>query len=251
MPAPIDTAMVLAAGLGERMRPLTEQRPKPLVTLAGRALVDHVLDRLAAAGITRAVVNLHYLADQLETHLAARAGRPPHIVLSDERARLLDTGGGVVAALPLLAGDNFVIANSDTVWLEADEGADPRGHTIARLVQAFDAERMDCLLLLAPSEGSLGYGGQGDFDLAAEGRLSARREGDRAQHVFAGVSIAHRRLFRGATAEPFSLARLWHRALAEGRAFGLEQRGRWMHVGDPGALAEAEAVLAGHEGTLR
>lgn len=244
--APIPTiAFVLAAGLGTRMRPLTDRLPKPLVPLAGRALLDHVLDRIAAAGIAEAVVNVHYRADQIEAHLAARGNRGagPRIRISDERALLLDTGGGAVNALPLLGDAPFLIHNSDTVWLE------PGQSNLARLVDAFDAARMDALLLLAKRETSLGYSGRGDFTLGADGRL-ARPQSDataprtNVPYVFAGASMTAPRLLRDTRAEPFSLNRVWDRAQAEGRLFGLELEGTWMHVGDPEALAAAERLIA-------
>lgn len=229
-------AMVLAAGRGERMRPLTDTLPKPLVRLAGRALIDHALDRLAAAGITHAVVNVHYLAGSIEQHLASRSA--PVIVISDERDALLETGGGVVRALPLLGSEPFLIHNSDSVWIEGE------GQNIARLIDAWDATRMDTLLLLAPTSTSLGYDGKGDFDLSSDGRLLRRSGNTAAPFVFAGVSIAHPRLFSGAPQGRFSLNVLWDRAIAAGRAYGIVLDGRWMHVGTPSAVVEAEAAIA-------
>lgn len=231
-----DTAFVLAAGLGTRMRPLTETLPKPLVPLAGRPLIDHVLDRLASAGISRAVVNVHHLADQLEAHLRAR--RSPHILISDERGVLLETGGGAVRALPLIGNAPFVIHNSDSVWIE---GA---GSNLERLIAAFDPERMDSLMLLAPTASSLGYAGRGDFDMDTDGLLSRQSGQHVAPFVFAGVSIAHPRLFEGAKEERFSLNALWNKAIERGRLYGIRMDGLWMHVGDPQALAEAEAAIA-------
>lgn len=230
------TAFVLAAGLGTRMRPLTDTIPKPLVPLAGKPLIDHVLDRLAAAGITRAVVNVHHLADKLEVHLTAR--RQPEIVISDERGVLLETGGGVVRALPLLGGGPFIIHNSDSVWIE---GA---GSNLERLIRAFDPARMDSLMLLAPTASSLGYVGRGDFFMDTNGLLT-RQTGERvAPFVFAGVSIAHPRLFNGAKEERFSLNVLWNRSIAERRFYGIHMDGLWMHVGDPLALVDAERAIA-------
>lgn len=230
------TAMVLAAGLGTRMRPLTDVVPKPLVRLGGRPLVDHVLDRLQAAGIRRAVVNVHYLAEKLEVHLATR--REPEIIISDERGVLLDTGGGVVRALPLLGDAPFVIHNSDSVWIE--DG----GSNIARLIGAWDGARMDALLLVARTAHSLGYDGDGDFTMAADGRLERRAKGTTAPLVFAGVSIAHPRLFDGAPGGAFSLNAPWDRAIAAGRLFGLPLQGHWMHVGTPEALRDAERIVS-------
>lgn len=230
------TAMVLAAGLGTRMRPLTDVVPKPLVALDGRPLIDHVLDRLAAAGIRRAVVNVHYLADQLVAHLAARAA--PEVIVSDERGVLLDTGGGVVRALPKLGDAPFVIHNSDSVWIEGV------GSNIDRLIAGWDDTRMDALMLVALGARSLGYEGAGDFKLTADGRLQRRGKGESAPLVFAGVSIAHPRLFAGAPDGAFSLNVPWDRAIAAGRLFGVRLEGLWMHVGTPAALAEAERNVA-------
>lgn len=228
----VTTAMVLAAGLGKRMRPLTDIVPKPLVRLKGKPLIDHVLDRLAAGGISEAVVNVHYKADQIEDHLAGRTR--PRIVISDERDALLDTGGGVVRALPLLGGAPFLIHNSDSVWLEGI------GSNIARLIQAFDAKRMDSLMLVALGASSLGYEGQGDFVMAPDGLLARRGESRQAPFVFTGVSIAHPRLFDSAPEGAFSLNILWDRAIREGRLYGLRLEGAWMHVGTPEAVDEAE-----------
>lgn len=233
----LDKAFVPAAGLGTRMRPLTEHVPKPLVALAGRALIDHVLDRIEAAGIGEAVVNVHYLADRLERHLCVR--HAPKIILSDEREALLDTGGGIAKALELLGGAPFLVHNSDSVWIEGARS------NLAALMNAFDAERMDGLLLLAERCTSLGYAGRGDFDLAADGRLRRVAPGGTAELVYAGVSIATPRLMRDPPAPPFSLNRVWDRALAEGRLYGLRLEGKWMHVGDPAALEAAERLLAG------
>jgi N-acetyl-alpha-D-muramate 1-phosphate uridylyltransferase len=231
----VSQAIVLSAGLGTRMRPLTDQMPKPLVKLGGKPLIDHVLDRLAAAGVTRAAVNVHYMAEMLEAHLASR--RRPGIVISDERDGILDTGGGVVRALPLLSPASFFVHNSDSVWME---GAVP---VLERMIARWDEEAMDALLLLAPMDNVLGFGGKGDFTMDGEGRLARRGDADSAPYVFAGVSIAHPRLLEGCGEEVFSLNRSWDRAIASGRLFGIRHDGLWMHVGDPQALAEAEAVL--------
>ncbi len=236
----ISTAFVLAAGLGTRMRPLTEAMPKPMVPLAGRPLIDHVLDRLAAAGIERAVVNVHHHADLLEKHLAQRRG-PPSVAISDERGVLLDTGGGVVKALPLIGDEPFLIHNSDSVWLEGASA------NIPRLLDLWDGERMDSLMLLAPVAQSLGYDGGGDFAMGGDGRLTRRGEGRLVPFAFAGVSIAHPRLFEGAPQGRFSLNSLWDRAIAAGRLHGLRLDGLWMHVGTPEALAEAERRIASGE----
>ncbi len=228
----ITTAMVLAAGLGKRMRPLTDVVPKPLVRLKSKPLIDHVLDRLAAGGIKRAVVNVHYLPDLIEAHLASRTN--PAIIISDERDALLDTGGGVVRALPLLGDAPFLIHNSDSVWIEGV------GSNIARLIQAFDPDRMDSLMLLALGATSLGYDGHGDFAMDADGVLSRRGERREAPFVFTGVSIAHPRLFEDAPKGAFSLNTLWDRAIDRGRLLGLRLEGAWMHVGTPQSVEEAE-----------
>lgn len=229
------TAFVLAAGLGTRMRPLTNDTPKPLVPLAGRPLIDHVLDRLAAAGITRAIVNVYHHADKLEAHLKGR--RAPEIVISDERGLLLETGGGVMHARDKIGSEAFLIHNSDSVWIE------PANGNLERLLAAWDDERMDSLMLLAPAATSLGYDGKGDFFMDDEGRL-ARQSGERlAPYVFAGVSIAHPRMLENAPTGKFSLNVLWNEAIARQRLFGLLMDGTWMHVGDPHALREAEDAI--------
>ncbi len=228
--------MILAAGFGERMRPLTLRMPKPLVTLAGRPLLDHVLDRLAAAGVTTAVVNVHYLPEQLEAHLAARKGRPPETLVSDERGVLLDTGGGAKKALPLLGRGPFFVHNADSVWTE---GAAP---ALTRMLRKWNPASMDCLLLLAPTATSIGYAARGDFSMDAEGRL-ARRTNEVVPFAFAGVSLCDERLFKDAPEGRFSLNLLWDRALAKGKLYGVRLDGRWMHVGTPDALAEAESLF--------
>lgn len=231
----IDTAMILGAGLGTRMRPLTDMVPKPLVRLGGRALIDHALDRLEAAGITRVIVNVHYLADQLEAHLKGRTS--PQIFISDERGRLLDTGGGVVNALPLIGDKPFLIHNSDTAWIEGIGGS------IRRLIAAWDADRMDSLMLLALAATSVGYEGHGDFNMEPTGILTRRLERQEAPFVFTGVSIAHPRLFKNVPKGAFSLNKPWDRAIAERRLYGVRLDGVWMHVGTPEALADAEQRL--------
>jgi len=235
------TAMVLAAGLGERMRPLTLRMPKPLVPLAGRPLIDHVLDRLASAGVETAVVNVHYLPDQLEESLRRRHRTEPAILISDERYELLDTGGGAKRALPKLGPGPFFIHNADTVW---SEGASP---ALPRMLKLWNPETMDCLLLLAPLTSSIGYGGKGDFAMAQDGRLKRRGERQIVPFAFAGVSLCDQRLFADSPDGKFSLNLLWDRALAKGRLYGMRLDGRWMHVGTPEALAEAETWFE-HEG---
>ena len=229
-------AMVLAAGFGQRMRPLTDNMPKPLVKVAGRALIDHVLDRLADAGVARAVVNVHYLAEQIERHVAARTA--PRVTISDERGVLLDTGGGVVKALPLLGDVPFFHINSDTIWID---GVKPN---LTRLADSFDAATLDALLLLAPGAGSIGYAGRGDFLMAADGRLRARPERDIAPFVYAGAAILSPRLFDDAPQGAFSLTKLFTRAIEAGRLHGLRMEGLWMHVGTPEAITEAEQAIA-------
>lgn len=235
------TAMVLAAGYGERMRPITLRMPKPLVPLAGKPLLGHVLDKLATAGVETAVVNVHYLPEQIEDWLALRNGTPPGIVVSDERDALLDTGGGVVRALPKLGQGPFFVHNADTVW---SEGATP---ALTRMLNLWDADKMDCLLLLAPLASSTGYWGKGDFAMTPDGRLTRRGERQVVPFAFAGVSLCDRRLFEGAPDGRFSLNVLWDRALAKGRLHGVRLDGHWMHVGTPDALAEAESWFE-HEG---
>ena len=229
--------MVLAAGFGERMRPLTLRMPKPLVPLAGKPLLDHVLDRLAAAGVTAAVVNVHYLPEQLEAHLAARRGKPPETLVSDERGVLLDTGGGTKKALPLLGRGPFFIHNADSVWTE---GAAP---ALTRMLRKWNPAAMDCLLLLAPTATSIGYAAKGDFAMDAEGRLARRGANEIVPFAFAGVSLCDERLFKDAPEGRFSLNLLWDRALAKGKLYGVRLDGRWMHVGTPDALAEAETLF--------
>jgi len=229
------TAMVLAAGLGERMRPLTDKLPKPLVPVAGKPLLDHVLDRLADVGVETAVVNVHYFADKIEAHLKGRTR--PKIVISDERGELLDTGGGVVKALPHLGSAPFFHMNSDTLWIE---GVTPN---LARLAAAFDPATMNALLLLAPTTGSIGYAGRGDYAMTADGRLRRRSEREVAPFVFAGAAILSPAMFKGAPQGEFSLTDLFDRAAAAGRLHGLRLEGLWMHVGTPEAVGEAEAAI--------
>jgi MurNAc alpha-1-phosphate uridylyltransferase len=240
MSVEIDTAMVLAAGLGKRMRPLTDTMPKPMVPLAGRPLVDHTLDRLADSGIKRAVVNVHYKAEVLEAHLAARqsANRGPEVSISDERGLLLETGGGVVKALPLIGGRPFLICNSDTTWVETGV------RNLERLIAGWDAARMDSLMLLAEKDRSLGYSGGGDFRLGADGCLTRRGAGETAPYVFTGVSIARPSMFDDAPQGRFSLNIVWDRAISLGRLHGLVLDGWWMHVGTPPALVDAERFIA-------
>ena len=228
-------AMVLAAGLGTRMQPFNQQMPKPLVKVAGKALIDYALDRLAEQKVERVVVNVHHLADLIERHLAART-QPP-IVISDERRELLGTAGGVIKALPLLGSDPFFHVNSDTIWID---GVKPN---LSRLAAAFEPDRMDALLLLAPTTTSIGYAGRGDFAMTAEGRLNRRGERDVVPFVYAGAAILAPALFYGAPAGAFPLTAVLDQAAAAGRLHGLRLEGVWMHVGTPEAVAAAEAAI--------
>lgn len=228
-------AMVLAAGLGTRMRPFNGHIPKPLVQVGGKALIDHMLDRLADVGVEVAIVNVHHLADQIEQHLAGR--RRPRVVISDERAALLGTGGAVAKALPELGAAPFFHVNSDTIWID---GVRPN---LACLAEAFDPAIMDALLLLAPTTTSIGYGGRGDFAMAPDGTLTARGEQDVVPFVFAGAAILAPALFAGAPTGAFPLTTVFNRAGEAGRLFGLRLEGVWMHVGTPEAVAAAEAAI--------
>ncbi len=229
------SAMVLAAGLGTRMRPLTDRKPKPLIEVAGKALIDRVLDRLSDAGVETAVVNIHYLPELMRAHLAKRA--TPRIVISDESRHLLGTGGGVVKVLGELGGAPFFHVNSDTIWLDR---AKPN---LARLADAFDPAAMDALLLLAPATGSIGYDGRGDYAMAPDGRLARRTAGDAVPFVYAGAAILAPALFAGAPAGDFALTALFDRAAQAGRLHGLALDGLWMHIGTPEAVRAAEAAI--------
>jgi MurNAc alpha-1-phosphate uridylyltransferase len=235
MPVKPTKAMVLAAGLGVRMRPLTDRMPKPLVPVAGRALLDHVLDRLAEAGVREAVVNVHYLPDQIIDHVAARA--QPHVTISDERDAVLGTGGGVVKALPLLGDAPFFHVNSDTMWMD---GVRPN---LARLAEAFDPARMDILLLMAPTTSSIGYQGRGDYAMAADGILRKRKELQVVPFVYAGVAIMSPAIFADAPKGEFSLTKMFDRANEQERLYGLRMDGVWMHVGTPDAIHAAEEAF--------
>lgn len=230
------TAMVLAAGLGTRMRPLTDDRPKALVEVGGHALIDHVLDRLAEAGVERAVVNVHAFADRLEAHLAGRRGLPA-IVISDERAALLETGGGLRRARPLLGEAPVLVANIDSVWSERGRSA------VQTLADAWDPARMDVLLLLADAAASIGFDGPGDFTREADGRLAFRGASGRAPWAYMGLHIAKPGIVDGEGEGAFSLARAWRRLAPAGRLHGVALEGEWMHVGDPQARDAAERRL--------
>ena len=230
------TAMVLAAGQGKRMQPVSASLPKPLVKVAGRALIDHCLDGLVAVGVETAVVNVHHLADMVEAHLAAR--RSPKIVISDERAVLLETGGGTRKALPHLGYAPFLLRNSDSFWLE---GVRPN---LDWLAAGWEEAKMDGLLLLASTVKSIGYFGRGDFFLDKEGRVDRRLERTVAPFVYAGAGILHPRLFADAPDGAFSLNLLFDRAIAERRLFGVRMDGIWINVETPGAIRLAENAIA-------
>ena len=232
----IKTAMVLAAGLGKRMRPHGGPLPKPLVEVAGKPLIDYVLDRLAEAGVERAVVNVHYRAEAIERHLAGRTH--PQIVISDERAELLETGGGIVKALPLIGAAPFIVMNSDTLWIDSVKP------NLVRLAEAFDPARMDALLLVAPTATSIGYDGRGDFHMTAGGHLTRSAERDVVPFVYAGAGVLAPSLFADAPKGAFSLTLLFDRAAQAERLYGLRLEGVWMHVGTPEAIAQAEQAMA-------
>jgi N-acetyl-alpha-D-muramate 1-phosphate uridylyltransferase len=229
-------AIVLAAGLGTRMRPYNGHIPKPLVEIGGKSLIDYSLDRLADAGVESVVVNVHHLADVLERHLAPR--QRPQIVISDERGELLGTGGGIAKALPKLGEAPFFLVNSDTVWLD---GVKPN---FRRMADAFDPQTMDALLLLAPTANSIGYTGRGDFAMLPDGRLRRRRENEVVPFVYAGAAVLAPAMFSDAPKGAFSLTLLFDRAVERARLHGLRLEGVWMHVGTPEAVAAAEAALA-------
>jgi len=231
----IQPAMVMAAGHGTRMRPLTNDRSKAMVELDGKPLIDHMFERLIEAGVRRAVVNVHAHAQNLIDHISTHAS-DLDITISDERDLLLETGGGVVKALPLLGRGPVYICNIDAVWLEGIS-------QLRALADHWQAEHMDDLLLLAPIRHTLGYGGTGDFELDPRHRLIRRRRAS-APYVYAGVQIANLAPMRGLEIEPFSRNLVWDKSLASGRMFGQVMDGYWMHVGDPRALIAAEAVLA-------
>lgn len=236
MSAPrIDTAMVFAAGLGTRMRPITDTLPKPLVSIAGRTMLDHMLDRLAEAGIAKAVVNVHHLADQVEARLAGRT--TPAVTISDERDRLLDQGGGIRKALPRLGPNPFLICNTDALWVEGPTS------NLARLIAAWDEATMDVLLLVASTTSSVGVDWPGDFTFGEDGRLARRQEGGVTPFVYAGVGIVKPALFAGIADPVFRLAPFFFRAAEQGRLFGTRLDGLWLHIGTPAAIAEAEDAI--------
>ncbi len=232
-----DVAMVMGAGLGKRMRPLTASRPKPLVKVAGKTLIDHNLDRLNESGVSRAVVNVHYLADALEAHLKARAGGPA-ISISDERDHLLETGGGMAKALPLIDADPFFCLNSDNIWLNGPIDV------FAHLSRHWNPAIMDALLLLVPHARAFNYSGQGDFHLDPLGRVSRRRPQRVAPFIYSGIQIVSQRLLRDAPDGAFSTNILWQRAIDEQRLFGITHMGLWFDVGTPQAIGPTEERMA-------
>ena len=229
-----DTAIVMAAGIGKRMRPLTATQPKPLVRVAGKPLIDHALDRLSDAGVAKAIVNVHYLADALEAHLAARSN--PAVTISDERDSLLETGGCMIKVQPLLP-DPFFCLNSDNIWLDGPSNA------FHDLSHAWDAERMDALLLVVPHMRAANFRGKGDFHMDARGQLTRRKSGRIAPFIYTGIQLVSHRLLRDAPEGKFSTNVLWNRALEEGRLFGTGFTGQWFEVGDPEAIAPTENAL--------
>jgi N-acetyl-alpha-D-muramate 1-phosphate uridylyltransferase len=231
-----DTAMVMAAGLGKRMRPLTASRPKPLVELAGQPLIDHVLDRLRAAGVGKIVVNVHYLADSLEAHLANRA-KDFEVTISDERNLLLETGGGLVRAAPMIDCDPFLVINSDNFWIDGPTDG------LKLLASGWNDERMDALLLLVPQARAGNHRGQGDFHMDRFGRLKRRGRSRVAPYVFTGIQMISKRLLDDAPDGAFSTNILWDRAIAAGRCFGLVHQGLWFDVGTPRSIRDTEAAL--------
>jgi len=229
------SAMIFAAGRGTRMRPLSAITPKPLIEVMGRAMIDHVFDRLQSAGVTHYVVNVSYLADMMEVHVRRHA--PGKVTISDERDRLLDTGGGLVKALPHLGDKPFLVANSDTFWIEGASS------TMDRLVASFDPERMDALLILAPTVTAVGYHGLGDFQLETDGRLTRRRDLTLAPFVYAGCAMISPAALADPPGDVFSLNVVFDRLIAQGRLYGLRLDGLWLHVGTPGAIGDAERAI--------
>lgn len=232
-----DTAMVLAAGLGKRMRPLTATRPKPLVMMGGQTMLDHVLDKLRAAGVEKVVVNVHYLASQVEAHLDANA-KDLEVAISDEREQLLETGGGLIKAEPMIDCDPFLALNSDNYWI--DGPAD----SIRLLASQWDDEKMDALLLMVPQSRAHNHQSRGDFHLDAAGRVSRRQPGKIAPFIFTGIQMISKRLLRDAPEGKFSTNIFWDRAIEEGRLYGAVHQGLWFDVGTPAAIPATEAAIA-------
>ncbi|MEP3278378.1 MAG: nucleotidyltransferase family protein [Stappiaceae bacterium] len=228
-------AMVLAAGIGKRMRPVTATTPKPLIEVGGQSMIDHGLDRLAAAGVETAVVNVHYLADLVEVHVSKR--QTPNIVVSDERDALLETGGGVIKALPELGSSPFFVINTDSFWIE---GVRPN---LEMLIDAWDGDKMDMLLMLAPTVSSIGYSGAGDFSMSKEGLLSRRTERTVSPYVYAGVYLVHPRALEDEEPGRFSMNRVFDKLLAKDRLYGALMDGLWLHVGTPDAIEAANRAV--------
>ena len=234
-PLASDVAMVLAAGLGTRMRPLTLDRPKPLVEVAGRTMIDHCLDKLAEAGVARAVVNVHHFPQMVKDHLTARTN--PAVAISDESGQLLETGGGMIRALPLLAADPFFCINSDNLWVDGPQDV------FRQLSKAWKPDSMDALLLVVPHARAANHKGKGDFHMDANGRLTLRRSGRIAPFIYSGIQLVSQRLLRDAPPGPFGTMVLWKRAMAEGRLYGVSHLGLWYEVGSPDAIAPTEEAL--------
>lgn len=233
----ITTGMALAAGLGTRMRPLTDDRPKALVEVGGKALLDWAIDRFEAAGVTHTVINIHHFADAMEAHIRAHPDAA-HLTISDERDEVLETGGGVVKALPLLGQDPIFVTNIDAIWTDSD------APELDRMRAAWDGDQMDVLLLLAPMQATLGFHGAGDFFLGDDGRVAWRGGAERAPFAYAGVQIMKPSILAGRAVTRFSMTDVWRELVPQGRVFGLPMQSFWMHVGDPRAVADAEARLS-------
>lgn len=232
------TAMVLAAGLGTRMRPLTDDRPKALVEVGGKPLIDHMLDRLLAAGVERAVVNVHAFADLLEAHLLRR--RAPQILISDERSQALETGGGLKHARQLLGSGPIWVANIDAIWIEQDQSV------LTALVAGFVPEFCDVCLMLAPTQSSSGFHDSGDVFLEADGRVRFKEPGERAPYLYVGVHLCNPEIVADGPIGPFSLLQVWKQLATRGRVHGVAPPAHWMHVGDPAARDLAQTCLAAH-----
>ncbi|MDA8870395.1 nucleotidyltransferase family protein [Rhizobiaceae bacterium] len=231
----ITQAMILAGGLGTRMRPLTDTRPKPLVEVAGRALIDHALDALGGAGVQRVAVNVHYLADQIESHLAQR--KSPATAVSDERARLLDSGGGVKAALPLLDAGPLFVLNADSFWVDGAHA------NLARMAETFDPTTTDMMLLVSSHSDAVGFDGRGDFFMDDDACLTRRGDADAAPYVYAGAILSDAALYAAEADDSWSLNRLFDAAIAKKRLRGCVLEGLWLHVGTPQAIGEAETAI--------
>ena len=233
----VRTAMIMAAGLGTRMRPLTNDKPKPLVEVAGKPMIDHCLDKLVEAGISKAVINVHYLPEMIEQHLNS-SGHPLEYQISDERSQLMETGGGLVQALPLIDDDPFFCINSDNLWSDGAENC------FQRLSDHWNEDVMDALLLVVPHASANNFGGKGDFTLNDEGHIARRGEADHAPYIYSGIQLLSKNLLREAPEGPFSTNVLWNRAIEEDRLFGLIHQGEWFEVGNPEAIGPTEAALA-------